>query len=191
MARFGTPATITTDKVPSSKPTVKTRQSRTAVARARSTTMLKPSRTRVTKEQKLNAQSATQTKEAVPAIAQQSDTTAEQSPKPPALYKAPHARSNKFPRANGKKEGLQTYSRIPLHLRTDVPAQIPLKTRADTRSGDSTDQNGKVTANKPLIQTRVGRQILTPARFVQLVHVVMAASDIYGGPSCANHINNL
>ena len=37
--------------------------------------------------------------------------------------------------------------------------------------------------NPPPIQTRVGRQIHTPARFVQLVHAVIAPNDIYCGPS--------
>ena len=37
----------------------------------------------------------------------------------------------------------------------------------------------RVTVNLPPIQTRVGRQIHTPARFVQLVDAVMAPNDIY------------
>ena len=124
-------------------------------------------------------------------INRQSDMTAKQSPKPLELYKALHVRSNKFSRAKGKKEVLRTYSRIPLHLRADVLAQIPFKTRDDIRSSDNTDQTGKVKAIKPFIPTRVGRQIRTPGRFVQLFHAVIAPNDIYVVPSCANHINNL
>ena len=67
----------TKSKPTASKPTAKTREPRTSVARARSTTMWKPSRTGVTTEKNSNARSATQTKEAVPAITQRSDTTME------------------------------------------------------------------------------------------------------------------
>ena len=167
-----------------SKPTA-SKPTATSDGRSKSPTTSKPS-----KEQNLNARSATQTKEAVPAVTQRSETNAEQSPKPPALYKSPHARSNKFSRANGKKEGLRTYSGIPLHLRSDVPVRIPFKTCDDIRRSDNTDQTSKVMANNLFIKKHVGRQIRTPARFVQLVHAVVAPDNIYGVPSCANHINN-
>ena len=72
-------------KPTASKPTAKTREPRPAVARARSITTSMPSRTGVTAEQNSNARSAKQTKEAVPAITQSSDTTAVQSPKPTTL----------------------------------------------------------------------------------------------------------
>ena len=44
------------------------------------------------------------------------------------------------------------------------------------------DLNGKVTEKQPPEQTRVGQQIHTPARFVQLVHTVLAPNDIYCRP---------
>ena len=72
-----------------------------------------------------------------------------------------------------------------------MPARIPQRTHADFRNSNNTSKNGKVMANKPFTQTRAGRQVHTPARFVQLVHAVVAANDIYGAPSCAHHINNL
>ena len=48
-------------------------------------------------------------------------------------------------------------------------ARIPSKIHAEIQSSSNTAQNGKVTANKPFTQTRVGRRIHTPAWFVQLV----------------------
>ena len=117
-----------------SKPPAKTSVPRTAVVGARSTTTPKPS--------------------TIPASDQRSDMTEEQSLKPPALYRAPHARTAIPSRANWKSEGLRTYSRIPLHLRNDVPAQVTQKTRDDNRSDNKADQNDKVTANKPFKQTQ-------------------------------------
>ena len=72
-----------------------------------------------------HARSMTQKQETVPAIAPRSDMTEAQSLKPPALYRAPHARTIITSRASGKKGSFQTYSCIPLHLRSDVPARIP------------------------------------------------------------------
>ena len=62
-----------------------------------------------------------------------------------------------------------------------MPVRIPQKTCADNRSDNNADQNGKVTTKQPTKQTRVGRQIHTPARFVQLVYAVIAPNDIYCG----------
>ena len=54
------------------------------------------------------------------------------------------------------------------------------KTRADLNSTEHIHRKSKrVTVNPPPIQTRVGRQIHTPARFVQLVHAVIASNDKY------------
>ena len=106
--------------------------------------------------------STIQTKEKVPAVKQRCDTTEEQSNKRPALYRAPHARMAITSRGSGKDEGLWVYSRIPLHLRNDMPIRIPQKTRADNQSNNNADLNGKVTAKQPPKQTHVGRQIHTP-----------------------------
>ena len=64
---------------------------------------------------------------------------------------------------------------------------MPIQTQQNKRIGNqnesNTDHSRRVTINLPPIQTRVGRQIHTPARFVQLFHAVIAPNDIYCGPS--------
>ena len=64
---------------------------------------------------------------------------------------------------------------------------MPIQTQQNKRIGDQneskTDHSRRVTINQPPIQTRVGRQIHTPARFVQLVHAIIAPNDIYCIPS--------
>ena len=161
----------------------KVREPRTAVVGARSTTTSKPSKTKAYTKKIVNARSTIQTKETVPAIKQRCDTTEEQSNKQPTLDRAQHARMTITSRSNREDEGLWTYSRIPLHFWNDVPIRIPQKTRAANQVDNNADQNGKVTAKQPPKQTRVGRQIHTPARFVQLVHAVIAPNDIYCRPS--------
>ena len=111
----------------------------------------------------------------VPAVKQRCDMTEEQSNKRPTPYRAPHTRMPITSRANGKDESLRTYSRFPLYL----PVQTPQKTHADNRNDNNANLNRKVTAKQPPKQTCVGRQIHTPARFVQLVHAVIAPNDIY------------
>ena len=172
-----------TSEPTASKPPAKISVPWTAVVGARTTTTPKPSRTGVDMKTNSHARSTVQTQENIPATYQRSDTTEAQSLKPPALYSAPHARTAILSRANGKNEGLQIYLSTSLHLRNDMPARVPQKTHADDRCDNNADQNGKVTANKTFRQTRVGRQIHTPARFVQLVHAVIAPNDIYCRPS--------
>ena len=104
-----------------SKPQAKFREPQTAVVGARSPTTSKPFRTEVYTKKKSNARSTIQTKETVPAVKQRCDMTEEQSNKRPTLYRAPHTRMVITSRANGKDKGLRTYSRIPLHLRNNVP----------------------------------------------------------------------
>ena len=61
--------------------------------------------------------------------------------------------------------------------------------QTDVQNITSTVHNDKANADKIVTQTRVGRTIHTPARFVQLVHAVIALNDIYGATSCM-HRNN-
>ena len=91
-------------------------------------------------------------------------------------YVAPHSRAPAVSRANGNGGGLRPYSRIPLHLRGKTPSA------ADTLI-DSNTRNLSNIANRheTVIKTRVGRTIQTPARFVQMVHAILAPNDIYGG----------
>ena len=86
-------------------------------------------------------------------------------------------------RANGRFDGIRTYSRIPLHLRKDVPIRTQQNKRIENRNKSHTDNSRRVTINSSPIQTRVGRQIHTLARFVQLAYAVIAPNDIYCGPS--------
>ena len=76
---------IPKSKPTASKPRAKTREPRTAVVKACSTTTSKHSRTGVKTEKNSHARSTKQTKEAVPAIAQRSDTSEEQSLNPGTL----------------------------------------------------------------------------------------------------------
>ena len=111
----------TTSKPTASKPLAKVCEPQTAVVGACSPTTSEPSRTEVCTKKNSNAQSTIQTKEMVPAVKQRCDTTEEQSNKRPTLYRAPHARMSITSRTNEKDEGLRTYSRIPLHLKNNMP----------------------------------------------------------------------
>ena len=72
---------------------------------------------------------------------------------------------------------------FPLHLKKDVPIQTQQNKRIGNHNESNTDHSRRVTINPPLIQTLVGQQIHTPARFMQLVHAVIAPNGIYCGPS--------
>ena len=126
-------------------------------------TMSTPSKAGVCTKQNLNAQSTTRTNETVPEVNQRGKRAEEQSNTRATLYKAPHARNATTFRSNGRYDGIQTYSRIPLHLRNDVPIRTQQNTCIENRNESNTDKNGRVTVNPPPIQTRVGRQIYTPA----------------------------
>ena len=58
-----------------------------------------------------------------------------------------------------------------------------------TGSADTPTSNG--TRVKTKKSTAVGRIIQTPARFVQMVHAIVAPNDIYGGPNRIHRINNV
>ena len=123
------------------------------------------------------------TKEKVPEVNRRGEKTEEQSNTKATLYKAPHARTAITSCANWRYKGIRTYSRIPLYLRKDVPIRTPQNTCTDNRNDSNAVKNGRVTVNPPPIQTCVGRQVHTPARFLQLVHAVIAPNDIYYRPS--------
>ena len=78
---------------------------------------------------------------------------------------------------------LETYSRIPLHFRRDVPFQTQQSKRIENRTESNIGNSHRVTINPPPIQTRVGGQIHTPTQFVQLFHAVISPDDLYCGPS--------
>ena len=150
-----------------------------AVVGKRSTTTSMPFEAGVRTKQNLNGQSTAKTKATVPEVNQRGEKPVEQSNTKATLYKAPHVRNATTSRANGRYDGIRTYSRIPLHLRKDMPIQTQQNKRIENRNESNTGNSRKVTINLPPIQTRVGRQIHTPARFVQLVHAVIELLMIY------------
>ena len=103
------------------QPTAKIHEPQTAVVGKRSTTTSMPSKAGVCMKQNLNAQSTAKTKATIPEFNQQGEKPEEQLNTKATLYKAPHARNAMTSRANGRYKGIITYSRIPLHLRKDVP----------------------------------------------------------------------
>ena len=115
-------------------------------------------------------QFSTRTTGSSPAVAPQSLATRAHSPKRYEPYIAPHSQTPAATRANGRGGGSRTYSLVPLHLRDKI---------ADSNK-DITDYSARQT-------TRVGRKIHTPTRFVQMVHAVVAANDIYSRTSCPYH----
>ena len=148
----------------------------TAVVGKRSTATSTPFEAGVCTKQSLNGHSTVKTKATAPEVSRRGEKPGEQSITKATLYKA-HVRNATTSRANGRYDGIRTYSRIPLHLRKDVPIQTQQNKRIGNQNESNTDHSRRV------IQTRVGRQIHTPARFVQLVHAVIAPNDIYCGPS--------
>ena len=119
-----------------------------------------------------------------PAIALQSDATKAHLPRPPTVYKAPHSRTTTVSRANGDSGSFRTNSLIPLHLRENASGRTETNSPTDVRISMNTDNSSRAKMNNTFRQTRVGRKIHTPSRFVQLVHAVVAPNDIYGRTSC-------
>ena len=106
-------------------------------------------------------------------------------------YVAPHSRAPAVSRANGNGGGLRTYSRITLHLRGKTPGAADAVIDS-TRSNRATIANReKISTNQTVRKTRVRRIIQTPARFVQMVHAIVAPNDIYGGLNRMHRINNV
>ena len=96
----------------------------------------------------------------MPSTAKTKEKPEEQPNTKATLYKAPHVRNTTISRANGRYDGIRTYSRIPLHLRKDVPIRTQQNKRIENRNESHTDNSRRVTINPPPIQTHVGRQIL-------------------------------
>ena len=106
-------------------------------------------------------------------------------------YVAPHSRAPAVSRANGNGGGLRMYSRIPLHLRGKAPGAADTVIDS-TKSNHANIAHGeKISADQTVRKTRVGRIIQTPARFVQMVHAIVAPNDIYGGPNRMHRIHNV
>ena len=105
-------------------------------------------------------------------------------------YIAPHI-APAVSRANGNGGGLRTYSRIPLHLRGKTPGAADAVIDSTKSNRSNIANRGKISTDTTVRKTRVGRIIQTPARFVQMVHAIVAPNDIYGGPNRMHHINNV
>ena len=165
------------------RPMAKILEPQTAMVGKRSTATSTPSESGACTKQTLNGQSTVKTKATDPEVSRRIEKPGEQLNTKATSYKAPHVRNATTSCANRRYDGIRTYPRIPLHLRKDVPIQTQQNKRIGNHNESNTDHSRRVTINPPPIQTRVGRQIHTPARFVQLVHAIIAPNDIYCGPS--------
>ena len=96
-------------------------------------------------------------------------------------YVAPHSQAPAVSRANGDGGGLRTYSRIPLHLRGKTPGSAYAVKDSNTGNSLNIANRDKISTDATVRKTKVGRTIQTPARFVQMVHTIVAPNDIYGG----------
>ena len=106
-------------------------------------------------------------------------------------YIAPHSRAPAVSRANENGGGLPTYSRIPLHLRGKTPGAADAVIDSNKRIRSNIVNRDKISTDATVRKTRVGRKIQTPARFVQMVHAIVAPNDVYGGPNPMYRNNNV
>ena len=106
-------------------------------------------------------------------------------------YIAPHSRAPAVSRANGNGGGLRTYSRIPLHLRGKTPGAADAVIDSNKRNRSNIVNRDKISTDTTVRKTRVGRKIQTPARFMQMVHAIVAPNDIYGGTNRMYRIINV
>ena len=106
-------------------------------------------------------------------------------------YVAAHSRAPAVSRANGGGGGLRTYSCIPLHLRGKTPGAADAVIDSTKSNHANIANRKKISTDQTARKTRVGRIIQTPARFVQMVHAIVAPNDIYGGPNRIHRINNV
>ena len=165
------------------RPMARILEPQTTVVGKRSTATSTPSEAGTCTKQTLNGQSTVKTKATAPEFSRRGEKPGEQLNTKPTLYKVLHVGNATTSCANGRYDGIRTYSRIPLHLRKYLPIQTQQNKRIGNHNESNTDHSRRVSVNPPPIQTRVGRQIHTPAKFVQLVHAVIAPNDIYCGPS--------
>ena len=98
-------------------------------------------------------------------------------------YVAPHSRAPAASCANGNGGGLRTYSRIPLHLRGKTTGAADAIIDSTKSKHVNIANHEKISTDQTVRKTRVGRTIQTPARFVQMVHAIVAPNDVYGGPN--------
>ena len=177
-------------KTTNSKTTGIVRGTRKDQVRSSSTHTQKSDRTRVKLTKNIQTQSAA-TK-----IGKSSTTTPQHQahrvnlPRQLSPYVAPHSRTAAVSHANGSDGGLQTYSCVPLHLRGQTPNTPDTPKIPDVRNNSNIADSDKIVSDTTMKQTRVGQKIHTPARFVQMVHAIVAPNDIYGGTNCPYRNNH-
>ena len=106
-------------------------------------------------------------------------------PKQFTPYIAPHSRTPDVSHANGNDGSLRTYSCVPLHLWGKTPHTTDKAKTSNVRNNSDLADSDKIISDANVKQTRVGQKIYTLARFVQMVHAIMAPNDIYGGTRIA------
>ena len=111
-------------------------------------------------------------------------------PKQFTPYVAPHSRTPAISRANWSGGGLRTYSRVPLHLRGKTPNSKDTTKTSNVKNNSNIAEGDQIVPGATVKQTRVGRKIHTPARFVHMVHALVAPNDIYCGTNYTNRNNH-
>ena len=105
-------------------------------------------------------------------------------------YVAPHSRIPAVSRAKGSAGGLRTYSLIPLHLQVKTPNSNEAIKPPNVQNNSNIAKGDQIVPDATVKQTRAGRKIQTPARFVQMVHTLVAPNDIYCGTSHKSRNNH-
>ena len=105
-------------------------------------------------------------------------------------YVALHSRIPAVSRAIWSDGGLRTYSRIPLHLRVETPNSNETIKPTNVQNNSNIPKGDQIVPDATVKQTRVGRKIHTPARFVPMVHSLVVPNDIYCGTSCTSRNNH-
>ena len=106
-------------------------------------------------------------------------------------YVAPHSQAPAVSSVNGNGGGLRTYSRIHLHLRGKTPGAADAVIDSTKSNSANIANREKILNDQTVRKTRVGRIIQTPARFVQMVHAIVAPNYIYGGPNRMYRVTNV
>ena len=81
-------------------------------------------------------------------------------------------------------------ARVPSHLQSKTPNTTDKPKTPDVRKNSNIADSDKIISDTTVKQTRVGQKIQTPARFVQMVHAIVAPNDIYSGTNCPYRKNH-
>ena len=111
-------------------------------------------------------------------------------PKQFTPYVVPHSRAPTVSRANGSSGGLRTYSHVPLHLQGETPDLTDTTKTSNVKNNLNIADCDKIVPDVTVKQNKDGRKIHTPTCFVQMVHVLVAPNDIYGGTNYTNRNNH-